>query len=586
MNGKRNNTKRGLVIAVLLLLVLAISGIFVTSGNEVRAESGINPNEQRIISVIYSTFRYQGRYYKAKSEYITKVINYLNRDDIDLTADEVTNYINKIYRNVQRGVDEGYLYEVEPATPTEDTEEPTETPTEEPTDTEAPSTQEVTEQPSTGSQGGDTATTEEKNGSGDNGTGNNGNNGSGNNGNGNNGSGNNGNGNKDSGNNGTGNNGNNGNGNNGQGGDNGTGNNGNEQQATDENGLPIDETGAVILPETKKSDIDPGDNDEDELLQYEQTKKDTLDNRPGEDDADTAIIFNEKDGTIYVRVDDADGGTYQEIRHFLPDGTQTVFLILLILCGVLTLNVILIGGAKKCFIFRQKLHRVKRRGHTKRRKLRKLLRHIMTGVATIEMLSLIVGCVFQFSLFRDDAIMTNLGSSGFFRYEYARYIERQGTGEQESYEEFLFHAKAEIRETLESGKVKAKGVLTDSAASTLYKLRSEVKDINGWMLPCMAFGLILSFAILWFLDGIRHRGVRKWSLTFGITFVIALIGWILLFVTKPFSNMYVEPDYLYRFVYELGIYMTKLVLIAAVGCGVLAGTLFGVARTMKKKLES
>ena len=597
---------RKYILGLAVLLLLLPSLLLSPGVREARADSGINSYEQWIINVIYSTFRYQGKYYKAKSEYITKVIDYLNRDDIDLTAEEADNYINKIYRNVRRGIDEGYLYEVERTTPTE---EPTEAPSEEPSSSsETPSeatetpTQAPTEQPATedrtekDSSGNGQKTTEKST---DQNTGKNTDNNSGKNSGDNNGNGT-GKNSGDNNSNGTGRNSgdNNGNGTGDNAGD-GTGKNTGKntdqtgkssgENATEarDDGLPRDENGAIILPEKKESDIDPGNGDEDELIKYEKNKDDSLDSRPDEEDADTALIYDEKDGTLYYRVDDADGGTYREIAHFLPDGTKMVFLILLIVCGVLTLNTIVVGGARKCFIFQQKLHRNKRRGHTKRRKLRKLLRNIMTGVAAAELLSLILAGALHITLFREDAVMESFSSSGFFRYEYAKFLEKQGENtDHESYEEFLFHAKSELRETLRTGKVSEDGVLSNPVAACLYKLRGEIEDITLWLAPGMAIGLLLSFGILWFLDGIRHRGVRKMSLALGITCVISLAVWLILAITKPFANIYVEPDYLYRFIHDLGAYFTRLFMVAGIAAGVLSSALLGVAVTMKKKLEN
>lgn len=79
----------------------------------------INGNEQRLIPVMNGTFEKDGVTYRAKQEYIDAAISYLQADDVDLSAEQVDHYINKVYASVQQGIDEGYLYAVsEPPAPT------------------------------------------------------------------------------------------------------------------------------------------------------------------------------------------------------------------------------------------------------------------------------------------------------------------------------------------------------------------------------------------------------------------------------------------------------------------------------------
>lgn len=77
----------------------------------------VNSAEQRILNVISQTYSYKGYDYKVTDEYYAKVVEYLSRDDIDMTGDEVTSYILQFYDNIPAGIAGGYMECVGP-TPT------------------------------------------------------------------------------------------------------------------------------------------------------------------------------------------------------------------------------------------------------------------------------------------------------------------------------------------------------------------------------------------------------------------------------------------------------------------------------------
>lgn len=51
--------------------------------------------------------------YRAKQTYLDQLTAYLSRDDVDLSADTCTAAAKEMYGSVERGVMEGYLYEVD-----------------------------------------------------------------------------------------------------------------------------------------------------------------------------------------------------------------------------------------------------------------------------------------------------------------------------------------------------------------------------------------------------------------------------------------------------------------------------------------
>lgn len=82
----------------------------------------INANEQEVLNVINGTFEYEGVTYKADAAYISEAVAYLNRDDIDLTAEQRDYVIQQIYANVKTGVESGYIVPVDGGQTTKGTE--------------------------------------------------------------------------------------------------------------------------------------------------------------------------------------------------------------------------------------------------------------------------------------------------------------------------------------------------------------------------------------------------------------------------------------------------------------------------------
>lgn len=87
----------------------------------------INSAEQTILDAISETQVYDGAYYKVTDAYITKVKEYLSRDNINMTQKEADSYIVQFQANIASGISAGYMEkigEVETANYPETEEEP------------------------------------------------------------------------------------------------------------------------------------------------------------------------------------------------------------------------------------------------------------------------------------------------------------------------------------------------------------------------------------------------------------------------------------------------------------------------------
>lgn len=88
-----------------LLLCLQMTRTTVYAGS-------INANEQKVINYYNQTFYYKGKAYVATSQAKQSAYSKLASDGVDLTAKEANNYILQMSANVAKGIEDGYLVEL------------------------------------------------------------------------------------------------------------------------------------------------------------------------------------------------------------------------------------------------------------------------------------------------------------------------------------------------------------------------------------------------------------------------------------------------------------------------------------------
>ncbi|MBE5929247.1 MAG: hypothetical protein E7267_07800 [Lachnospiraceae bacterium] len=96
------------ILTRFAILLTAMFSIILVSKDS-SANGGINNNEAKVISVVTGGFSYNNEIYVARQEYVNQLIAYLNRPDINITAEQADKAINTIYSNIETGVTEGYI---------------------------------------------------------------------------------------------------------------------------------------------------------------------------------------------------------------------------------------------------------------------------------------------------------------------------------------------------------------------------------------------------------------------------------------------------------------------------------------------
>lgn len=94
------------------LPMLTLACVLTFAGATTAQAGEINANEARLVSAASGTFTYEGKTYIASSQYVGELRSYLCKDDVDLSAEDVSSLISDMYANVETGVKDGYLEEV------------------------------------------------------------------------------------------------------------------------------------------------------------------------------------------------------------------------------------------------------------------------------------------------------------------------------------------------------------------------------------------------------------------------------------------------------------------------------------------
>lgn len=164
-------------------------------------------------------------------------------------------------------------------------------------------------------------------------------------------------------------------------------------------------------------DKDPADLDVWDAMSNQTEAKEKLESRPEKGEAAASVQLGENDIIITTKDNETINISKKEQlisdkSILVIDGISGIILAITLVCGVILFMT-------KCMSFRRPKNRRARPGHSKRRKIRRYTRNVLT-ITT--MLSLAVSFILlgsYITLFNKDAIMQNMQSSGYFRYAYS-----------------------------------------------------------------------------------------------------------------------------------------------------------------------
>lgn len=354
--------------------------------------------------------------------------------------------------------------------------------------------------------------------------------------------------------------------------------------------------------EDKKGDSTNSSQQQSELDVWEAMStptenKNKLEERPEKEDASAAVEL-EDDGIVVTTKDDE----AISIPKDKPIVSDSFVCILTVVAGIIFGITIICGiilFAKKCMSFKKSKGRKARPGHSKRRKIRHYTRAVLTVTTAISLIGIALLLGLYVSLFNNDAIMQNMQSSGYFRYAYSQYVADQATNaltnikdgkgleetpKLQTYDEYLFTIKQNSLKVL-NGNMEI--VIPDSnVAPYIYNLKTSYVEIFVKAGISLILSTIFGILLMVFMDQRRERGVKHTAVSVLIASGVMVVLTLVMLIYKPYTLLYIEPDYLYLFLMEcIKRCVTSLTSITAFG--VVVGMLVsGVYKMMKNNTES
>lgn len=344
--------------------------------------------------------------------------------------------------------------------------------------------------------------------------------------------------------------------------------------------------------ETVKKPTTPTDNSVDvwDAMSNPSENKQKLKQRPKKEDAAASVVLDEND--IIITTGDQEISISKE-KELLPTSVQIVIngisiflLAITVVCGVILF-------VTKCMSFHRPKHRRARPGHSKRRKIRRHTRNVLTITTAVSVLGVFLLLGIYVSLFNKEAIMQSMQSSGYFRFAYSEYITEMAkqtaanlisgngpeeTGDIQTYEEYLFTIKQNSLKILNGN---TETPIPDSNVTPyIYNMKTSFMNVFTVSGVCMGLSVILGIILMVFMDQRRERGIKHTAVAELTASVVMIVLTMIMVVNKPYLHFYVEPDYLYLFLMEYIQWSVK-VMTSVTAFGVVLGMiLIGVFKTL------
>lgn len=557
---------------------------------------GMNASESSVYAAASGTFTYEGQEYKAAPGYLAQLQEYLCRDDIDLTADQANSAIAEMYASVAEGVAQGYILPTGSGSASG-----TETPASGTTD---PGT---ATNPSSTTNPGNKKEPESVENSGT------------------------GNGMESA-----------GNSNAAENGDKSDVNTSSGAQSSNtQNGTTVTESGEQ---QSAQSSTDIGQSAEGGSVitsngstfgevteEQRQEQEKVLADRIPQENAGTKVNYDKSTQTLTLQT--ADGTEYQLLgditKQFCAKFTQWWKFFAILACGLVVIGCALLL-AFGCFSFQKNVPAYSH--HSTRRVVRRVAGLLLSAALVLDILGAGSLLWMRLSCFNDNQILDSLSESGYYHKTYDEMITNvhallKVSGSEEnvcdevlSFEKYMFTAKNQMRSTLEgkdttttfdeveaelsaalanaeSLSENAKGML---AGAVVVMYQAAVKNVVGDMAYVVSntiyagtksavvlymISMVLAILMLLFSDRYKHRGVRKMGYSCILAGVIALVFGAWIGLAKPYTALYVSPDYLYLFLVCLIRSCIKVLMIIAGVCMVVGVLLEVIVHTMKKELK-
>lgn len=325
-----------------------------------------------------------------------------------------------------------------------------------------------------------------------------------------------------------------------------------------------------------------------ESMSGQTEAKNKLKERPEESDADASVALGE--GEIVVKTKDNEIINLSKKEQLIPDKVVYIIDLIAIVAFVVTIICVLILLITKCMVFRKPKSRKARRGHTRRRKIRRYTRNVLTVTSAVSFIMIFLLVGIYISLFNKDTIMQNMQASGYFRYAYSEYVSGFAAELKEgkvlfepiaSYEDYLFTVKQNSLKIL-NGETDIR-IPNSNVTPYITNIRKSYNKIFSVAGVLSIINAIIAVVFMVFMDQRRERGVKHTAVAELVASALMVVVTVYMAFAKPYLHLYIEPDYLYLFIMECILWSVKVMTSISAFAVVLAMLLIGVYNSMRNK---
>ena len=337
-----------------------------------------------------------------------------------------------------------------------------------------------------------------------------------------------------------------------------------------------------VSEETEAGNMDVWDS-----MSGQTEAKNKLKQRPEQSDADASVKLGDE-GIVVTTKDNTINLSKKE--QLIPDKIINIIELIAVVTSIFTLLCVCILQTSKCMVFKKPESRKARRGHTKRRRIRRYTRNVLTVTSAVSFIMIYLFIGIYISVFNKDAIMQNMQASGYFRYAYSEYISELANEFKEnntvsetivSYEDYLFTVKQNSLKIL-NGETDIR-IPDSNVTPYITNIKNSYSQMFSSAGVLFILNALISVVFMVFMDQRRERGIKHTAVATLVAsiFIVAVTGYMAF--AKPYMHLYIEPDYLYLFIMECILWSVKVMTSISAFAVVFAMLLIGVYISMKNK---
>ena len=333
-----------------------------------------------------------------------------------------------------------------------------------------------------------------------------------------------------------------------------------------------------ISDEGNSSAKEASDREVEELFEkLDQSQEEREKNRHKASESDASIVIN--DDNITISTGDNDVKLYKDSR-IIPESLINTLVIISACCLFVDIILAIILISKGCMRFLKQERDKPKKGHRKRRKIRKRCRDILTVTTAVAIILMYLSIAISIGIFNSDKIFQNIQSSGYFRYSYTEYIAQEKDGNAISYDDFVMKKKLAITSTLKKGD--SSNPEDTSLAPYISRIQKDVK--NGLLATVIIsfVSIVLSVVLNIFMDLRRDRGIKSIAVSTSVGTFFSFIAAFVLYCLHIENRFFVEPGYLYNFLADQMDWIIKVFVIIGLFGIAIAASLFGLYKSMRK----